>query len=184
MSIRTTFITGFPGETEGDHQRLLEFVEESRFEAMGVFEYSKEDHTPAGRMEDDPALRVPPEVKSRRRAELMELQQRIAFERTARLASRFDAGKPTTTGARFDILIDAPTPTRGQRTTGVAPAGRLYQGRAYFQAPQIDGVTFVHSREKLAPGELVPCVVVDSDGYDLVARPAAEIEKRVALKVV
>ena len=184
MAIRTTFITGFPGETEDDHRRLLDFVEESRFEAMGVFEYSKEDHTPAGRMEDDAALRVAPEDKARRRAELMALQQRIAFDRTGALAAQFDETNPTTSGTRLDILIDAPTATHGRNTSGVTTAGKLHQGRAYFQAPQIDGVTYVHSREKLAPGELVPCVVIDSDGYDLVARPLAELDKRVSLGIL
>ncbi len=184
IAIRTTFISGFPGETEDDHRRLLEFVEESRFEAMGVFEYSKEDRTPAGTMEDDPALCVPAEVKARRRGELMEVQQRVAFERAASLASEFDADHPAKGGRRLDVLIDRATGSRGEATAGVGRGGRLYTGRTYFQAPQIDAVTHVQAREKLAPGELVPCVIVGSDGYDLIARPAAEIEKRVPLKVV
>ncbi len=184
IAIRTTFISGFPGETEDDHRRLLEFVEESRFEAMGVFEYSKEDRTPAGTMEDDPALCVPAEVKARRRGDLMELQQRVAFERAASLASEFDADQPAKGGRRLDVLIDRATGRRGEATAGVGRGGRLYTGRTYFQAPQIDAVTYVQAREKLAPGELVPCVIVGSDGYDLIAKPVAELDTKIALRVM
>lgn len=184
MAVRTTFITGFPGETEEDHEELMAFIDEVGFDAMGVFEYSPEDHTPAGTMEADPALRVLPEVKARRRAELMELQQRIAFEQAAFIASQFDEARPAESGHRFDILIDAPMRSEGRATAGVGEGGRLYKGRAYFQAPDIDSVTYVQSREALSPGELVRCVVVASDGYDLIARPVAEVEKRVSLNVV
>ncbi len=184
IAIRTTFISGFPGETEEDHVRLLDFVRESRFEAMGVFEYSREDRTPAGTMEADPSVAVVAEAKARRRAELMEIQQHIAFERGAALASEFKAERPDSSGRRLQVLIDRATPSRARATTGVGRGGSLYLGRAYFQAPQIDSVTYVQSREKLAPGELVPCVIVGSDGYDLVARPVAEIEKKVPLRVL
>jgi ribosomal protein S12 methylthiotransferase len=184
MTVRTTFITGFPGETEADHRQLLAFVERSGFEAMGVFEYSREEGTVAGTMEADPALAVPAEVKARRRAELMELQQRIAFTKAADLASAFDERNPTAGGAQLDILIDAPTRSSSLKTAGVSAGGRLYQGRARFQAPQIDAVTFVQSRERLAAGELVRCTVVAADGYDLIARPTAELDKRVGLKVL
>jgi ribosomal protein S12 methylthiotransferase len=184
MAVRTTFISGFPGETEEDHEQLMAFVDEMGFDAMGVFEYSPEDHTPAGTMEADPALRVPAEVKARRRAELMELQQSIAFEQAAFVASNFDEKDPIETGHRFDVLIDKPMASEGRATTGVSAGGRLYKGRAYFQAPDIDSVTYVQSKERLAPGELVRCVIVASDGYDLIAKPAVDVEKRVALNVV
>lgn len=184
MSIRTTFISGFPGETEDDHRRLLEFVEEVGFDALGVFEYSREEGTVAGTMEDDPGLAVPAEVKARRRAEIMELQQRIAFEQAAYLAEQFDESRPSDTGVRFDVLIDAATRTSGRRTTGVSGGGGLYTGRTYFQAPQIDAVTYVQAGRALSPGELVRCTIVGSDGYDLIARPVEELEKRVTLKVL
>lgn len=184
MAIRTTFISGFPGETEADHEKLLEFVEEIGFDALGVFEYSHEEGTPAGTMEEDPKLRVPAEVKKRRRDEVMELQQKIAFEQSAFLAKQFDEKKPTATGVRLDVLIDAPTRTNGRKTSGVGEGGTLYQARAYSQAPQIDSVTYVQSKKKLSPGELVRCTIVGSDGYDLVARPTDELEKRVGLKVL
>jgi len=184
MAIRTTFITGFPGETEADHEQLLAFVEEVGFDAMGVFEYSKEDGTVAGTMEDDPALAVPAEVKARRYSELMALQQKIAFEQAMFLAEQFDEKNPTQTGVQFDVLIDAATRTGGRATPGVIAKGKLYTGRTYFQAPMIDASTFVHSTRALSPGELVRCTVVSCDGYDLVARPVEELEKKVTLKVI
>jgi ribosomal protein S12 methylthiotransferase len=184
MAIRTTFISGFPGETEADHRQLMEFVEEIGFDAMGVFEYSHEEGTVAGTMENDPKLAVPAEVKKRRREELMALQQKIAFEQAAFLAEQFDEKKPMTTGVRLDVLIDGTTRTAGRATTGVGKGGGLYRGRTYFQSPQIDAMTYVQSKRPLSPGELVPCTIVGSDGYDLVARPVEELEKKVGLTVL
>lgn len=183
MTVRTTFISGFPGETEEDHRELLEFVEEMSFEAVGVFEYSREDGTPAGTMEEDRSLAVPPEVKERRRNEIMALQQRLAFGRNAALAAAFDEQRPGS-GMHAEVLIDRPLATRGRATAGVSKGGRLYSGRTRAQAPEIDAVTFVQSREPLAPGELVRCVIVGADGYDLAARPAVELESRVSLRVM
>ncbi|MBX3407109.1 MAG: 30S ribosomal protein S12 methylthiotransferase RimO [Phycisphaeraceae bacterium] len=184
IAIRTTFISGFPGETEDDHKRLLEFVGEMNFENMGVFEYSHEEGTVAGTMEEDPALAVPDRTKARRREELMSLQQKIAFARNAAMAAEFDEKRPAAGGRQLDVLIDQSTRTRGRKTAGVGAGGGLYIGRTYFQAPQIDGVTFVHSSRDLSPGELVRCVIVGSDGYDLVARPVDELERRMGLKVL
>lgn len=184
MAVRTTFISGFPGETEADHEELLAFVDEIGFEAVGVFEYSREPGTRAGTMDLDESLRVPDEVKARRKGEIMALQQKIAFEQAAFLASQFDEQNPKDSGLRFDVLIDKPMRTEGRATTGVGAGGRLHQGRCYFQAVDIDSVTFVQSKEPLSPGELVRCTVVGSDGYDLIARPCAELEKRVSLSVV
>ena len=184
MTVRTTFISGFPGETEDDHTQLLEFIEEMKFDAVGVFEYSREDSTVAGTMENDPALAVPAETKTRRRNEVMELQQKIAFERQRAIAAKFDENNPESSGVRVNVLIDEATRTQGRKTSGVSTGGGLYMGRTRAQAPQIDSVTYVQSREKLSPGELVPCVIVASDGYDLVARPIADIERRVGLKIL
>ncbi len=174
MAVRTTFITGFPGETEADHQQLLEFIEEVGFEAVGVFRYSKEEGTPAGRMETDPKLAVPDEVKRRRQAEILELQQRLCFEQNEFLAEQFDDSDPENTGLRFDVLIDEP---KGQDDEGKF----ISAGRTYFQAPKIDATTFVQSRERLSPGELVRCTIVGADGYDLIAVPTDELAKRVSL---
>ncbi len=184
MAVRTTFITGFPGETEADHGQLLEFIDEMGFDAVGVFEYSREEGTRAGTMDEDPALHVPAEVKARRKDELMTLQQGIAFDQAAFLASRFDEKNPRESGARFDVLIDKPLAAEGRATAGVGVGGGLYQGRAYFQAVDIDSVTFVQSRGKLSAGELIRCVIVGADGYDLIARPISEFEGRVTLPVV
>lgn len=184
MAVRTTFISGFPGETEDDHRRLLEFVEEMRFDALGVFEYSKEPGTPAGTMEDDPALAIAPDVKARRKEEIMLLQQRLVFERNRALASAHDEHRPDATGHRADVLIDEPLRAVGRQTSGVGKGGRLYRGRLATQAPQIDGCVYVQAAEKLAPGELVPCVITGWDGYDLVARPQADLQRRLSLRVV
>ncbi|MFM9958608.1 MAG: 30S ribosomal protein S12 methylthiotransferase RimO [Phycisphaerales bacterium] len=188
MAIRTTFITGFPGETEQDHEELMAFVDEIGFDALGVFEYSREPGTVAGTMETDPELAVPAEVKARRKAEIMELQQNIAFEQAKFLAGQFDPKQPENTGVQFDVLIDKAMNSALRDTAGVTEAyggkGSLYKGRAYFQAPDIDSVTYVTSREKLAPGELVRCTIVDADGYDLVARPVSELSKQVSLNVI
>lgn len=184
MAIRTTLISGFPGETEDDHQAQLEFVESMQFDALGVFEYSQEEGTVAGTMEADPMFAVPAEVKKRRREEVMALQQQIAFDQAAYLAEQFDEANPLDSGVQFDVLIDSATTSEGIATAGVGKGGKLYRGRTYFQAPQIDAVTFVQSKASLSPGELVRCTIVASDGYDLVARPRAELEKRVGLKVI
>ncbi|MBL0869931.1 MAG: 30S ribosomal protein S12 methylthiotransferase RimO [Phycisphaerales bacterium] len=184
IAIRTTFISGFPGETEDDHRQLLEFIGQQKFEAVGVFEYSQEPGTVAGTMEQDPKLAVPAEIKARRRGEVMALQQTIAFERQASLAAKFDERNPATTGVKVDVIIDASLRSKGKATAGVGAGGRLYQGRTKSQAPQIDAVTFVQSKRELAPGEIVTCKIVGSDGYDLVAKPADELEKRVTLKVL
>ncbi|MFO0492253.1 MAG: 30S ribosomal protein S12 methylthiotransferase RimO, partial [bacterium] len=184
IALRTTFISGFPGESEDDHKQLLEFVAEQAFENLGVFEYSMEPGTVAGTMEQDKALAVPAEIKARRREEVMQLQQQIALKRQEARAAKFDEKNPLGTGLRLDVLIDAPLRAHGRATPGVGAGGGLYSGRTYAQAPQIDSVTFVQSKKPLAPGEVVRCVVVAADGYDLVAKPAEELDRRVSLKVM
>lgn len=182
MAVRTTFITGFPGETEEDHRQLLEFIDDMRFDMLGVFEYSHEDGTVAGTMEEDPNLAVPPEVKARRKDEIMSLQRDIAFEQAEYLAEQFDPADPENTGVRLDVLIDEPAPD--VEIAGGVGKAHVYRARAYFQAPMIDSVTFVASSQPLSPGELVRCAVVGADGYDLIARPERDLEKRVPLTVV
>ena len=184
LAIRTTFISGFPGESEADHQALVRFIDEQRFEAVGVFEYSHEPGTPAGTMEDDPKLRVSPEDKARRRGEIMAAQQKIAIERNAAIAAEFDELRPNQTGRRVDVLIDAPLRTTGRATTGVSKGGKLYQGRTSAQAPSIDSVTYVQSNRKLAPGELVHCTITGFDAYDLAAKPVDDLDKKVTLKIL
>ncbi len=177
MAIRTTFITGFPGETQDDHEELLEFIESMQFDMMGVFRYSREDGTPAGTMDLDPALHVPDELKREREAELMLAQQQIAFENAAYLAEQ---------KCQFDVLVDAqaPSASESRSTTGVTSGEKLYVGRAYHQAPQIDSVTYIASQQPLSPGELIRCTVVDADGYDLIARPTADLDTSIRLPVI
>jgi len=207
IAIRTTFITGFPGETEEDHQMLMDFVDEIGFDAMGVFEYSQEKGTPAGTMEDDPKLAVPAEVKARRKHELMSLQQSIAFEQAEFLAGHFNPDNPADPGVQFDVLIDRALGLTSKGIRGLDPSGAsveaggkgagkpdrnaaasstgsLYQGRGYFQAVDVDSVIYVQSKQPLSTGELVRCTVVASDGYDLIARPTSELQKRVPLKIL
>ncbi len=147
VAIRTTFIAGFPGETDAEFEELLAFVRDFRFSAVGVFPYSVEPDTPAGRMKEQ----VPDDVKQARADAVMEVQQEIAFA---------DAAKRR--GAFLDVLIE--------RT---AEDGRLI-GRHAGQAPEVDGVTFVAS-DRAEPGEFVRCLVEGADGYDLIARPTDAI---------
>ncbi|KAA0212949.1 MAG: radical SAM protein [Leptolyngbya sp. PLA3] len=207
MAIRTTFITGFPGETEEDHEELLAFIDDIGFDAVGCFQYSAEEGTVAARMEADPNLAVDPETKQRRHDEIMALQQEIAHAQAAFVADQFDPARPLESGCQFDVLIDRSSPSgaggesasrRGRSASQSQPdrppagekkglrasAPRTYQGRTYFQAPQIDAVTLVQSTQELAPGELVRCTIVDSDGYDLIARPVTELERRVSLQIL
>jgi ribosomal protein S12 methylthiotransferase len=204
LAIRTTFITGFPGESEDDHHQLLDFIEDFQFDMLGVFRYSREDGTPAGTMDGDPELHVPEEVKARREEELMLTQQNIAFENARYVAEQ---------RCEFDVLIDGEVEStaaevkgddsggreaasgssrawrggKSEEPTPPAPLpggegrGHLSVGRCYHQAPEIDSVTYVRSAEPLAPGELVRCTIVEADGYDLIARPNAELERKVSL---
>ncbi len=166
VAIRTTLITGFPGETQEDHDALLEFIKHHQFEAMGVFQYSKEKGTVAGTMEDDDSLRVPEEVKQSREEELMLTQQDIAFAR---------ATKAATDNETYQILIDA-----YQGETGEGEL-HLYQCRTMQQAPDVDACTILMSEEKQTIGSVIRCTIVDSDGYDMIARPTTELEKVVSL---
>jgi ribosomal protein S12 methylthiotransferase len=166
VGIRTTMITGFPGESEKDHQTLLAFIEEHAFEAMGVFQYSMEKGTVAGSMELDDTLRVPDKVKQKREEELMLLQQKIAFAR---------AQKAAKDGENHNVLIDAYLGETGEG------ALHLYACRTKQQAPDVDASTIVMSEEKQTIGALLPCTIVDSDGYDMIARPTSELERVVSL---
>lgn len=144
LAIRTTFITGSPGETNQQHQALLQFVREFRFDMMGVFAYSREEGTAMGRMD----RQVPDQVKQQRLAELMLAQQEIAFAK-ARSA----------TGSQLKVLIDR-------------RAGRDHEdgwiARSAAQAPEIDPVVRLHGR-KLHVGQMLDVTVVGAEGYDLLA---------------
>jgi ribosomal protein S12 methylthiotransferase len=144
LVLRTTCIVGFPGETAAEFDELCEFVRATRFERMGVFEYSYEPDTPATRLDGH----LPDDVKAERRARLMEIQQEIAFD-----WSRQQIGRT------LDVLIDRPSPEQ----EGV------WLGRSYADAPDIDGQVYVAGR-RIKPGQIVPAKVVQAEGYDLIAR--------------
>ncbi len=145
LTLRTTLITGFPGETEDQYQELGEFVAAQRFERLGVFTYSFEPDTPSARLPDQ----VDAETMERRRAGLMKIQQQVIFERNQSLA-----------GTQLDCIIDQPVPDH--------PGA--WVGRSLADAPDVDALVFVtqQSRE-LCPGDIVQCEVVASKDYDLVA---------------
>ena len=147
LVLRTTFIVGFPGETEAEFEELLAFVEASRFERLGVFPYSHEPGTPAVRLPDP----LPEEVRLDRRDRVMAAQQAIAFDFNRSLVGR-----------RLDVLIDGPAP--------LEVGEGLWSGRTYADAPDVDGLTFVAGAPNLSPGDLVPAEIVAADGYDTVAR--------------
>ena len=142
-ALRTTFIVGYPGETEEHFQALCRFVEETRFRHLGVFAYQAEEGTPAAAMPDQ----VPMEVREERRATLMEIQAEIS-ERQLQEA----------VGQTMPVLVDAPH----DEWPG------LHVGRVWFQAPEVDGITYV-SGLGVAPGALVQGDIVESSTYDLTA---------------
>jgi len=144
LALRTTFIVGFPGETEAEFEELLAFVKASRFERAGVFPYSFEPGTPATRLEGH----LPEEVKLERRDRLMEAQQEVAF-----LWSGQQVGR------ELDVIIDGPDPE--------VPNHAL--GRSYADAPDIDGLVRVKGK-RLHAGDIVRVKVTGADGYDLAAR--------------
>jgi ribosomal protein S12 methylthiotransferase len=142
LVLRTTFIAGFPGETEEQFEELVAFVEQQRFERMGVFTYSFEPDTPAARLSDH----VSEDIKQSRYERLMAVQQRIAFE-----------WNEAQVGKRCEVLLDGQVP--GERN--------VWMGRGYADAPDVDGVVFVTGK-KLKAGQIVPTEIVASQEYDLV----------------
>ncbi len=140
--LRTTLISGFPGETEEDHQILMEFVDEMEFERLGVFAYSAEEDTPAYSFENQ----VPQELKEERRDQIMELQQEIAFEHSEDMKGRI-----------LDVLIE-----------GKVADEPAYVGRTYMDAPGVDGLIFVNTGELLMSGDFVRVKVTGASEYDLI----------------
>ena len=141
ITLRTTLITGFPGETEEDHEILKAFIEEMRFDRLGVFTYSAEEGTPAEKMPDQ----VPEEVKEERRDELMLLQQEISAEKTADMVGR-----------TLEVLVEGRIPEEG-----------VYVGRTYRDAPEVDGYIFLNAEEDIISGDFVTAAVTGADEYDL-----------------
>lgn len=141
--IRTTLITGFPGETEEDFEELLDFVYDMNFERLGVFTYSAEEGTKAAEMNEQ----IAEEVKEARRNAVMEMQQDITFDYMASLV-----------GNITKVLIE-----------GYMVDDDVYVGRTYMDAPNIDGLVFVNSNKQLMSGDIILAEITNSDGYDLIA---------------
>ncbi|MGB0766083.1 MAG: 30S ribosomal protein S12 methylthiotransferase RimO [Phycisphaeraceae bacterium] len=169
MVIRTTFISGYPGETDAQHRELVDFVRNFGFENMGVFPYSREPGTKAGAAFDKGGA-IPDDIIQSRIDELMSTQQAVVFARNEQMADE---------GRAFDVLID--DAYAEVEYEGINAPMTRFAGRTYQQAPDIDATTYVDAKSDLAPGELVRCQIVDSDGYDLIARPTDELEGRVVL---
>lgn len=142
ICLRTTLISGFPGETQEDFEELYRFVNEMEFDRLGVFAYSREEDTPAAEMPDQ----VEEDVKEARRDELMELQQAIAFEKAE-----------DSVGQLLDVLVE-----------GRVVDEDVYVTRTYRDAPGVDGYLFLHTSSNLMTGDFVKALVTDSNEYDLV----------------
>ena len=142
IAIRTTLISGFPGETEEDHRQLMEFVDEMEFERLGVFPYSLEEDTPAALMPDQ----IPQELKEERRDQIMELQQEIAFQKAEDLV-----------GEVLEVMIE-----------GKVADEPVYVGRTYMDSPNVDGLIFVNGDRELLSGDFVRVRVTGASEYDLI----------------
>lgn len=142
ICLRTTLITGFPGETQEDHEELMDFVDEMEFDRLGVFTYSAEEDTPAATFDDQ----IDEELKKDRQAEIMELQQEIAFEKAQ------DA-----VGRTVLAIIE-----------GKLPDEHAYAARTYMDAPGVDGLVFVQTSAELMTGDFVKVRITGSYEYDLI----------------
>ncbi|WP_216696771.1 30S ribosomal protein S12 methylthiotransferase RimO [Anaerostipes faecalis] len=151
IAIRTTLITGFPGETQEDHHGLMKFVEECRFERLGVFTYSPEEDTLAAEFEDQ----IDEEVKEQRRDEIMMLQQEISFENAQKLV-----------GKVIRVMVE-----------GYLYDDDIYVGRSYMDAPKVDGCVFINSPEELMTGDFVYVRITQGKEYDVIGEVEYEFTK-------
>ncbi len=151
ICLRTTLITGFPGETQEDHESLLEFVDEMEFDRLGVFPYSPEEGTPAALFDDQ----IDEEVKLDRQADIMELQQEIAFEKAQE-----------TVGSTLSVMVE-----------GRLPDEHAYVARSYKDAPNVDGFVFIQTSRELMTGDLVRVRITGAHEYDLIGEIEDEFTK-------
>ena len=142
ICLRTTLITGFPGETQAQHEELMDFVDEMEFDRLGVFTYSPEEDTPAAVMPDQ----IDEEAKKERQAELMELQQDIVFENARNM-----------TGREVLVMVE-----------GKVADENAYVGRTYRDAPNVDGLIFINTDEELISGDFARVKVTGASEYDLI----------------
>ena len=142
ICLRTTLITGFPGETKEDHEEMLRFVEEIKFDRLGVFTYSQEEDTPAALMDQQ----IAEEIKLDYQANLMELQQEIAFEKAEDMVGKI-----------LTVMVE-----------GKIAEEDVYVSRTYKDAPDVDGYLFIHTTSNLMTGDFLKVRVTDSNEYDLI----------------
>ena len=142
LALRTTLISGFPGETKEDHEILMDFVEEMEFDRLGVFAYSQEEDTPAAVME----TQVPEDVKEERRSEVMELQQEISLEKSREMIGR-----------TLLVMIE-----------GKVADENAYVGRTYRDAPNVDGYIFINTDQEMMTGDFARVQVTGALEYDLI----------------
>lgn len=140
--LRTSLITGFPGETQEEHDALLEFIDEVEFNRLGVFTYSPEEDTPAASFENQ----VEESVKEQWRDEIMELQQEISYDLNS-----------TMVGKTLKVIVE-----------GYLYKDQMYMCRSYMDAPDIDGCVFVASEDELLTGDFIEVTITDFNEYDLI----------------
>lgn len=145
LTLRSTFIVGFPGETEEEFRELCQFVEDTKFDDVGVFTYSREEGTPAARMEDQ----IPEEVKEERYHQLMAIQAKVSEERNQELE-----------GSVHTMLVE-----RVEEENGICQA----VGRIEVQAPDVDGLTYLENAEGVSAGDMIRVRISQGFAYDLVA---------------
>lgn len=143
LVLRTTFITGFPGETEEQFTELCEFINEAKFDRLGCFAYSPEDDTPAAKLKDQ----IDTDVKNKRAEIIMNEQMLIMEEK-----------QKEKIGAEYDVIVDY-----------FDEDNLLYMGRTYMDAPEIDTSVIISSEEELTQGQIVKCKVIGFDDFDMVA---------------
>ncbi len=148
IAIRTTLITGFPGETKEQHEALLEFVDNMEFERLGVFTYSPEEGTRAAEFPNQ----IPEEVKKQRQDELMALQQEVSYDNNQRML-----------GKQLEVLVE-----------GYLYEEDVYIGRSYREAPNVDGYIFINAEEEIVSGEMVTVRITDANEYDLIGEVVYE----------
>lgn len=151
IALRTTLISGFPGETEEDQEEVMRFVDEMEFERLGVFAYSQEEDTPAAEFPDQ----VPQELKEERRDEIMELQQEISYEKSQSMI-----------GKVLEVMIE-----------GKVADENAYVGRTYMDAPGVDGLIFINTDLDLMSGDFVRAKVTGALEYDLIGEICDEPAK-------
>lgn len=142
IALRTTLITGFPGETDVDHEEVMQFIDECEFDRLGVFTYSREEDTVAAQMPDQ----IDEEIKEKYRDELMQLQQEISADRSAAMIGRI-----------VRVMIE-----------GFIPEDNTYVGRSYKDAPNVDGLVFVECDRGLMSGDFIDVKITGSTEYDLI----------------